>query len=233
MQAVGSVSSLQSLSPNGSSRTVRNPQAATPNQVGPRDQFTPTGYTKGWAKGDDSTIDDPSKSKEAKGAKALEGFDIEKFRKEIRDELLAQIAQAKKNALEENPDLKMVSDIPYAVDSDEVAAQVPEEYNAENTSQRIVDFALSFRGHVKGMSDEEFISQVRSAVEEGFRLAKGDIGALPGPSAKLFNDTYEATMSKLDKALEHMKAGNFQTPTRPEWPIPEEQPRRASFSSVA
>ena len=98
-------------------------------------------------------------------------------------------------------DTGLVSDILYAVDEDEKAAEVPEEWGADQTSQRIVDFALAFRGSAKDMSDEEFIEKIRGAIQDGFRSAKGDLKDLPGPSAKLFNDTYEAAMKKLDDTL--------------------------------
>lgn len=142
----------------------------------------------------------------------IEGFNIDEFRKAIREELLQMIHEAKKNKKSDQSDssaevsTNLVSDIPYAVSADEVAADVPEEWNAENTSQRIVDFALSFRSNQANLSDEDYIDQVRKAVQEGFRLAKSDLQNLPGPSAKLFNDTYELAMKKLDDTLANWKA---------------------------
>jgi len=86
-------------------------------------------------------------------------------------------------------------------------ADVPDYWNSENTSQRIVDFAMSFRSLAPELSDEEYIQQVRDAAEKGFKLAKKDIGDLPGPSAKLYNNTYDLTMKKFDELLEKARKG--------------------------
>ncbi len=153
-----------------------------------------------------------SSTEKANKSNGIEGFNIDEFRKAIREELLQMIHEAKKNQksdpsnANENISTDVVSDIPYAVSADEVAADVPEEWNAENTSQRIIDFALSFRSKEADLSDEEYIDQVRKAIQDGFRLAKNDLQNLPGPSAKLFNDTYELAMKKLDDTLANWQA---------------------------
>lgn len=77
------------------------------------------------------------------------------------------------------------------------AAEVPEYWNAENTSQRIVDFALSFFGQ-SSKTDSEFFNMIKNAVEEGFAQAKDILGNLPGEIGKLMSDTYNLTMEKLD-----------------------------------
>jgi hypothetical protein len=79
------------------------------------------------------------------------------------------------------------------------AAQIPEEWNAENTSQRIVDFALSFYDSFKGKG-EEFLTKIKAAIEEGFKQAKefwGDV-EMPEGVKNLVKDTYDLIMSKLD-----------------------------------
>lgn len=79
------------------------------------------------------------------------------------------------------------------------SAQIPEEWNAENTSQRIVDFALSFYDAFKGKG-EEFLSKIKGAIEEGFKQAKelwGDV-EMPESVSNLVKDTYDLIMSKLD-----------------------------------
>ena len=156
-----------------------------------QDSYTPSGKTP--------TTDATQDSKKS----AFQDFDMEAFQAEIRDKLLEQIKSSKEaiKSADTNNEIKWVSDVPYAVDATQQAADVPEEYNADNTSQRIVDFALQFRSQATGLTDEEFIKQVKDAVSEGFRQAKHDVGDLPSASAKLFNDTYQATMDKLDKAL--------------------------------
>jgi hypothetical protein len=75
--------------------------------------------------------------------------------------------------------------------------QIPEEWNAENTSQRIVDFAVSFFDAFKGAGDE-FLSTIKDAVEEGFKQARDMLGELPGQVSNLIDDTYKLVMEKLD-----------------------------------
>ncbi|NLD93088.1 MAG: DUF5610 domain-containing protein [Fibrobacter sp.] len=77
--------------------------------------------------------------------------------------------------------------------------QIPEEWNAENTSQRIVDFALSFFNSFEGKG-EEFLTKIKAAIEEGFKQAKelwGDL-ELPDSVSNLVKDTHDLIMSKLD-----------------------------------
>lgn len=169
---------------------------------------------------EDSTDDMPNGSENSASAQGsqstdktdnnatIEGFNLEDFQLKIRKKLLEQIDQAKQAIKDSGVDVKWASDILYPVDDNVQAADVPEEWNAENTSQRIVDFALSFReiAHKQGMSDEEFMSTIKDAVSEGFRLAKHDLGAMPEASAKLFNDTYELTMKKFDDAFDSWKS---------------------------
>jgi hypothetical protein len=76
-------------------------------------------------------------------------------------------------------------------------AQVPEYWNAENTSQRIVDFATSFLDGFSGASSD-FLKQIKAAIEEGFKQAKDILGDLPGPVNNLVNHTYELVMQKLE-----------------------------------
>lgn len=75
--------------------------------------------------------------------------------------------------------------------------QIPEEWNAENTSQRIVDFAVSFFDAFEGAGDE-FLSTIKAAVEEGFKQARDMLGELPGQVSSLIDDTYALVMEKLD-----------------------------------
>lgn len=141
------------------------------------------------------------------------GIDFNEIQRKMKADLIEQMRKAieavqnagKSGKGQPSEPTKMVSDILYAVAPEEKAAEVPEEWNADNTSQRIVEFALSFRGQVEGMTDEEYVEKIRSAIQDGFRSAKGDLKELPGPSAKLFNDTYEAAMKKLDDKLAEWK----------------------------
>ena len=85
---------------------------------------------------------------------------------------------------------------PEAVDQ-APTLQIPEEWNAENTSQRIVDFAVSFFDAFKG-SGNEFLNTIKSAVEEGFKQARDMLGELPGQVSDLISATYDLVMKKLD-----------------------------------
>ena len=75
--------------------------------------------------------------------------------------------------------------------------QVPEEWNAENTSQRIVDFAVSFFDAFKG-SGSEFLDTIKAAIEDGFKQARDMLGDLPDQVSGLIDDTYNLVMEKLD-----------------------------------
>lgn len=77
------------------------------------------------------------------------------------------------------------------------AAAVPEYWNAENTSQRILDFATQFLDAFKG-SGEEFLAKIRNAIKEGFQMAHKELGDLPDSVNKLVQDTFDLTMKKLD-----------------------------------
>ena len=71
-------------------------------------------------------------------------------------------------------------------------------WNAENTSQRIVDFAMSFRG-VTTNDGKDYADIMRQAVLSGFAQAKEKMGDIPGEAKNLFNDTLKLTMEKFDK----------------------------------
>lgn len=191
MQSISLIQGSKSVEAASYSRKARSEKAEHPVQDR-KDSFVPSGE-----------VPDPAKAKASKNN--FGDFDVDAFRAEIRAKLVEQIQQAKKTLEDSGVKIDWVDDIPYQVDPEEEAAQVPEEWNAENTSQRIVDFALQFRSQAPELSDEEYIEQIRGAIQEGFRLAKDDIGALPGPSAKLFNDTYKLAMEKLDQTLEGWK----------------------------
>lgn len=144
----------------------------------------------------------------AKGNGRWKDFDMDAFQSEIRNKLMESVYQSKK-ALQDagvefvkyDGDSILYNGVPKGTK----AAEVPEYWNAENTSQRIVDFAMSFRSMAPELSDEEYIEQIRKSVQLGYKLAKKDVGSLPGPSAQLFNDTYSLTMKKFDDLVEQAK----------------------------
>lgn len=84
---------------------------------------------------------------------------------------------------------------------------VPEYWNAENTSDRIVAFATSFAG-VSG-NDPEFAETMVNAVAEGFRQAGEILGNLPGKAGKLNRDTHDMVFEKLDNWLEAWRSGAY------------------------
>ncbi|MDR3000598.1 MAG: hypothetical protein LBU89_04965 [Fibromonadaceae bacterium] len=152
---------------------------------------------------------DSESSSEAKVGNGFKDFDMDAFQGTIRSQLMESIINAKKSLMEAGVEFakynenSILYDLSALKDGDNIkAADVPEYWNAENTSQRIVDFAMSFRSLAPELSDEEYIDKMRKAVELGYKLAKRDVGDLPGPSAKLFNDTYNLTMKKFDELLE-------------------------------
>jgi hypothetical protein len=80
-------------------------------------------------------------------------------------------------------------------------AAVPAYWNAENTSQRIVDFATQFLNAFNG-SSEDFLDKIKGAIEDGFKQAEGELGKLPDQVSSLVNDTHDLVMQKLDKWAE-------------------------------
>jgi len=141
-------------------------------------------------------------------------FDMDAFQSGIRNTLMQSINQSKEALKASGVEFAKYNSDSILYDltginggKDVEAAKVPDYWNSENTSQRIVDFAMSFRSLAPELSDEEYITQVRAAVEKGYKLAKKDIGDLPGPSAKLFNDTYSSTMKKFDELMEKARKG--------------------------
>ena len=78
---------------------------------------------------------------------------------------------------------------------------IPEYWNAENTSQRIVDFATSFF-EVSGKDADEFGRIIIDAVKQGFKEANEILGDLPGAAGRLIAQTQSLTLEKLDAWVE-------------------------------
>jgi hypothetical protein len=83
--------------------------------------------------------------------------------------------------------------------------QVPEYWNAENTSDRIVHFATQM-AEISGLDPEEFVEKIKDAIDSGFEQAKQATGELTGAAAKLNQDTHDLVFSKLSKWLEEHKS---------------------------
>jgi hypothetical protein len=77
---------------------------------------------------------------------------------------------------------------------------VPEYWNAENTSNRIVDFAMGF-AELHGEDFASFIAQIRDAIDLGFAQASQMSGPLTGSAGKLNQDTHQLVHDKLDRHL--------------------------------
>lgn len=80
-------------------------------------------------------------------------------------------------------------------------AQVPEYWNAENTSDRIVHFATQM-AEISGIDLREFGEIIKEAVSKGFDQAGAATGELTGAAAKLNKDTKDLVFAKLSKWLE-------------------------------
>lgn len=87
-------------------------------------------------------------------------------------------------------------------------AQVPEYWNAENTSDRIVHFATQM-AEICGLDPAEFAEKITQAVSNGFDQANAETGPLPGAAGKLNRDTRDLVFSKLSKWLEDRKSGEY------------------------
>lgn len=178
----------------GYTRTAKatHPKADHTPKATPQDTYTPS-------KVEDKEVTETSTKK---SSISFENFDREAFRGEINAKLLEMVSNAKpKDGDAKTGTINIASDILYQVEDGVEAADVPEYWNAENTSDRLVDFAMSFRSLANDLDDESYVNTIRNAIEEGFKQAKATLGNLPGPSGKLFNDTYNLTMEKLDKVL--------------------------------
>jgi hypothetical protein len=91
---------------------------------------------------------------------------------------------------------------PLSFDETQELPGLPDYWNADNTSQRIVDFATSFLSAFSG-SGEEFFNTIKNAITEGFRQAGFNISSTPTDSVdKLTAKTYALTMNKLDEWAE-------------------------------
>ncbi len=126
-----------------------------------------------------------------------ENDDGQNFRDELKADLLKYRDALLKAFFEQNGiEYKSTFDEVEEVDKGN-ELQISEYWNVENTSQRIVDFALSFRGVFEG-SDQEFLDIIKGAVDEGFKQAKELFGTMPEPVQNLYDETYNLTIKKLD-----------------------------------
>jgi len=120
------------------------------------------------------------------------------FRNQLKNELYDYKEEIIKNFIESNGGTYQRTNT--AEDDPEVSdleAKMPAYWNAENTAQRIADFATSFFSGYEGESSEYF-KTIKEAIKAGFQEANDKLGQLPGPVGKLVNKTYGLVMDKLD-----------------------------------
>jgi hypothetical protein len=99
-------------------------------------------------------------------------------------------------------------------DAEDCEAGIPEYWNAENTSDRIVHFATQMAQIAGG--DSDFAETIIKAVADGFDQANAMTGPMPGAAGELNRKTHNLTMSKLSKWLEEHKAGGYNQGARSE-----------------
>jgi hypothetical protein len=91
--------------------------------------------------------------------------------------------------------------------ADDSETGVPEYWNAENTSDRIVKFATQM-AQIAG-KDTEFAKTIIKAVADGFDQANAATGPMPGAAGELNKKTRELTFSKLSKWLDDRKSMGY------------------------
>jgi hypothetical protein len=97
---------------------------------------------------------------------------------------------------------------------DDCEKGIPEYWNAENTSDRIVKFATQM-AEIAG-KDSDFAETIVKAVTDGFDQANAETGPLPGAAGELNRKTRELTFSKLSKWLDDRKSMGYNLGARTE-----------------
>jgi hypothetical protein len=156
--------------------------------------------------GDEVSIRGKGENQGPSGVDKSDREDMKALAKEVKEQMLSLKKEAIRTFLAamkgEKDDSPAVVDPLAEVEGAEKVEgadelQVPEYWNAENTSQRIVDFALSFYG-AHGENGQEFYDKIKGAIDEGFKEARSILGELPEGVSKLADSTYKLTMEKLD-----------------------------------
>ncbi len=145
-----------------------------------------------------TSTDDAGLSLSQKDQKAIVDKMIDEY-KNMKHYLMALIADSLDGKKDTTKDVNP-QESTQPTETADVTAGLPEYWNAENTSQRIVDFALQFAGQGKGNS-AEFIKTMKDAIEKGFGQASAILGSVSSQTAKLTQDTHDLVMKKLDSWL--------------------------------
>lgn len=127
-------------------------------------------------------VDDKENIK--KEIKELYDLVKENMVKELMKSLGAEIQGADKN--EKNEDVKSIE-----------IEGLPEYWNAENTSQRIFEFAISFHS-LSEQDTEGYYKMMRDAIISGYDEAIGEIGEVSDEVSALSQNTLELALEKLD-----------------------------------
>jgi hypothetical protein len=106
---------------------------------------------------------------------------------DLKKDLLKSIIKKDGGEVQENSDVPQENEL-----------KIPEYWNAENTSQRIVDFATSFFNVFKGQG-KEFLDSIKGAIEKGFSDARDTLGELPDQVSRLIGNTHDLVIKKLDE----------------------------------
>lgn len=117
----------------------------------------------------------------------------------MRDELAKLMEKKGIKSIPENEDTSSQNDI-----------VIPEYWNAQNTSQRIIEFSFSFYAKFEGSIDE-FSSTIRSAIDDGFSQAKKILGNISENINDLIGETYDLVMEKLDSLVNEKKTQKIET----------------------
>jgi hypothetical protein len=96
-----------------------------------------------------------------------------------------------------SPGASPLSD-PRSFDETKAIPGLPDYWNADNTAQRIADFATSFLGAFKGSGDQ-FVSMIKDAIDKGFSEAKDIFGKAPDAIDQLTAKTHALVMDKIDQ----------------------------------
>ncbi|MBL8026907.1 MAG: DUF5610 domain-containing protein [Fibrobacteres bacterium] len=135
----------------------------------------------------------------------------EKLRSSLKQELIDYKEELLKKFVEANGgDWKDIDPTTGEVTDEDVTAleaQMPEYWSAENTAQRIVDFATSFFSSYEGEDAAEFFKKARAAIEDGFGQALKELGELPGVVGKLIDKTHRLISEKLDAFEKQVTGG--------------------------
>jgi len=99
-------------------------------------------------------------------------------------------------------------------DSGDAGKGIPEYWNAENTSDRIVKFATQM-AEIAG-KDSDFAKTIVKAVADGFDQANAATGPMPGAAGELNKKTRELTFAKLSKWLDDREAMGYNQVARTE-----------------